>query len=55
MKTVNFDEMISREGTCSMKWNLEEYFPDAPSDCLPYWIADMEFACADPILEALHK
>ncbi|MBU9725475.1 MalY/PatB family protein [Diplocloster modestus] len=55
MKTFNFDEIISREGTCSMKWNLEEYFPDAPSDCLPYWIADMEFACADPILEALHK
>lgn len=49
----NFDESISREGTYSVKF-------DAPpagcsADDLPLWVADMDFPCSQPIIDALHK
>ena len=35
----NFDEMIDRRNTASLKWDVEE-------NELPMWVADMDFATA---------
>lgn len=49
----NFDRVIDRKGTDSVKMDL---LPQgAPDDSLSLWVADMDFACADPIIEALQK
>ena len=37
--TSNFDEMIDRRNTASLKWDVEE-------NELPMWVADMDFATA---------
>ena len=44
----NFDEVISREGTLSSKWNVEP-------DHIPMTTADMDFRVAQPIIDALTK
>ena len=41
----NFDEMIDRRNTASLKWDVEE-------NELPMWVADMDFATAPCVLEA---
>ena len=46
---MNFDSKPEHISTNAYKW--EEY---KGSDILPMWIADTEFTCAPPILEALH-
>lgn len=46
----NFDERISRRGTCSYKWDSA-----AAEDVLPLWVADMDFRTAPCIVEALRK
>lgn len=54
MKNYNFDEIIDRRGSSALKTDaLAERF--GKSDLIPLWIADMEFKCADFIIEALHK
>ncbi|MXQ73232.1 putative C-S lyase [Clostridiaceae bacterium DONG20-135] len=51
----NLDEIIERRGTTAVKWNhLAEAF-GCDEDALPLWVADMDFACADPILAALKE
>lgn len=51
----DFDRIIDRTGTNSEKWDcVKRYFPNAKEDALPLWVADMDFACAKPIQEALH-
>ena len=47
---MNFDENIDRKGTYSFKW---ERYKD--KDILPLWVADTEFKCAQPIIDALHE
>ena len=47
--SYNFDEIIPRRGTASVKWDLFE------EDALPLWVADMDFRTAPAILEALRK
>jgi cystathionine beta-lyase len=47
--TYNFDAIIERRGTNSNKWR--KY----PEDVLPAWVADMDFAAPEPILEALQR
>ena len=50
----DFDRIISRKGTYTEKWEpqvLEEKFGTA--DALPLWVADMDFAVAPPIQEAI--
>lgn len=50
----NFDEVIDRSGTNSTKWDkatLEEKF-DEPN-ALPFWVADMDFKAAQPIIDAI--
>lgn len=52
----NFDEIIDRTGTESSKWNkdvLSDLFGEG--DLLPFWVADMDFKVAEPILQALRK
>jgi cystathionine beta-lyase len=47
---VDFDEIIDRRNTNSVKWD------SAPEkDILPMWVADMDFKAADPIIKALEK
>ena len=45
----DFDRPIERRGTESYKWT--EY----GDDMLPLWVADMDFAAPEPVLEALHR
>ncbi|MGA2991983.1 MAG: MalY/PatB family protein [Candidatus Korobacteraceae bacterium] len=43
----DFDTIIPRQGTGSLKW--EKYEPDV----LPLWVADMDFACPEAVSRAL--
>lgn len=45
----NFDEIINRRGTGSFKWD------EAGEGVLPMWVADMDFAVAPCIQEAIRK
>ena len=45
----NFDEIIPRRGTGSVKWDY------CAPDALPMWVADMDFKTAPEVLEALQK
>ncbi len=54
----NFDELIERRGTGSVKW--DEPAPagapaDGGSDIIPLWVADMDFAVAPAIQKAVQK
>lgn len=44
----NFDQIIERRNTNSIKWN--QY----PADVIPMWVADMDFLTPEPIRNALH-
>lgn len=44
----NFDDVIVRRGTDSVKWNQQPY-----EDLIPLWVADMDFRAAQPIIDAL--
>lgn len=51
----DLDRLVDRKGTNSEKWDcIAQYFPKAKKDALPLWVADMDFACAKPIQDALH-
>ena len=50
MGKYNFDEIIDRRGTSCNKW---EY--NIPEDVIPMWVADMDFAAAPEIREAMQK
>lgn len=47
----NFDRIIDRKGTYASK--IDAMPAGAPPDSLSVWVADMDFACAPPILKAL--
>lgn len=50
----NFDEIIDRKNTNSVKWDLcEERF--GKSDILPMWVADMDFASPPQVCDAILK
>jgi cystathionine beta-lyase len=46
---TNFDEVIDRRASDSIKWNLYD------EDVLPLWVADADFRVAEPIRQALHE
>ena len=49
----DFDTIIERRGTNCIKYDKARAVnPDLPEDFIPLWIADMDFACAKPILDA---
>ena len=41
----DFDKVVDRRGTSSIKWNFQNSFGQQ-SGLLPYWIADTDFATA---------
>ncbi len=45
--TYNFDEIIERRSTNSVKWN------HYPEDVLPMWVADMDFRSPNAVINAL--
>lgn len=48
----NFDELIERKGTGTMKWdNLAKQF--GSDDLLPLWVADMDFRSPQPVIDAI--
>lgn len=52
----DFDKVIDRKETHAVKWDehlLEEFF--GTSDVLPLWVADMDFQCPQPLIEALKQ
>ena len=44
----NFDEIIDRRDTGSVKWHYSD-------DTIPLWVADMDFKAAQPILNAIEQ
>ncbi|QUH31600.1 MalY/PatB family protein [Vallitalea guaymasensis] len=50
----NFDTIIDRKGTNSLKWEpdkLKEFFGE--EDMLPLWVADMDFKTPQPIIDTI--
>lgn len=54
MSQYNFDEVIDRKGTDCLKYDFAVQ-RGQPEGVLPFWIADMDFRVAQPILDELHK
>lgn len=50
--TYNFDEIINRENTASVKYDLRKPI-FGRDDILPFWVADMDFKTPDFIINAL--
>lgn len=55
-KSFDFDEIIDRENTNSVKYSTGVILnPFLPAEHIPMWIADMDFACPQPILDAMKE
>ncbi|NLI25599.1 MAG: putative C-S lyase [Bacteroidales bacterium] len=54
MKKYNFDRIIPRTGTNSVKYDgvLHTF---GSEDVIPLWVADMDFRCPEPVVEALRQ
>lgn len=50
MSSFNFDQIVERQGTDSVKWDSM-----GNSSILPMWVADMDFRTAEPIVSALKQ
>lgn len=57
MSKYNFDEIISRKGTNSAKWDgIERKFLDYDvKGALGMWIADMDFLCPEEVISAINN
>lgn len=53
-KNLNFDEIIDRRNTNSVKYDFAER-NGMPEDILPLWVADMDFRISSYIQEAVKK
>ncbi len=54
----NFDEIIDRSNTGSMKWEpavLRAKFGPGGENLLPLWVADMDFKCPPAVVAAMEK
>ena len=50
----NFDEIIDRSGTDAVKWDgMKDVW--GRTDLIPLWVADMDFATAPFIMDAVRK
>ena len=50
----DFDKIINRKGTASVKWDVRDLFEATPEQKLiPMWIADMDFPVLPQVVEAL--
>ncbi len=54
MKKYNFDEIVNREGTNSLKYDARAKFFNS-EEVLPLWVADMDFKTPDFIINAIKK
>lgn len=53
---INFDEIIDRHGTHSVKWDMMEKIYGVPADeGIPMWVADMDFRPPTCVQGALQK
>ncbi len=54
--SVDHTKLPCRRNTNSVKWDaLPNVFKvDPKADVLPFWVADMDFECPKPIIDALH-
>lgn len=55
MGKYNFDEIIERKDTNSMKYEAGANVEGLAADHIPLWIADMDFACPDAVLDAMKR
>ena len=54
MMMYDFDTIVSRDGTHSLKWSITDGYEFEGYDReLPMWVADMEFPTAPAVIEAL--
>ena len=54
----NFNRFIDRRDSFSLKWSkeaLQMVFKKDDDDLLPLWVADMDFECPKPVVDALKK
>ncbi|MHA1349341.1 MAG: MalY/PatB family protein, partial [Promethearchaeota archaeon] len=54
----NFDRLIDRRDSFSLKWSkeaLQMVFKKNDDDLLPLWVADMDFECPKPVVDAIKK
>ena len=57
----SFDEIINRHGTNSIKWEAGDLLKKFgitqrfDKDSIPLFVADMDFACPQPVVDALHR
>ena len=49
MCKYNFDEVINRYNTNSLKWDYAKR-RNKPEDVLPLWVADMDFKCPNEVM-----
>jgi len=52
--TFDFDAVLDRRGTGSLKWDFPARRLGAP-EALPMWVADMDFAAPPAVIEALAR
>ena len=53
---MNFDQVIDRRGSHSMKWDMmEPIFDVSPRDGLAMWVADMDFRSPEPAHRAVQE
>ncbi len=50
----DFDRLVDRRGTASIKWDFSERFTGL-QDLLPLWVADMDFMAPAEVIEALSR
>ena len=54
----NFNRFIDRRDSFSLKWSkesLQMVFKKDDDDLLPLWVADMDFECPKPVVDAIIK
>ncbi|MFX0075809.1 MAG: MalY/PatB family protein [Candidatus Hermodarchaeota archaeon] len=54
----NFDRLIDRRDSFSLKWSkpaLQKFFKKENDDILALWVADMDFECPKPVIDAIKK
>lgn len=51
----DFDEIVNRRGSGSVKWDSRPPFGIPGEEVIPLWVADMDFKAAPFILDALKK
>lgn len=56
VKKYDFDRIIDRRNTNSTKYDCVPWIEaNAPNDCIPMWVADMDFAAPPEVLDAMRQ